>query len=203
MLTLNLSHLEPCSYANGPGARFVVWMQGCTIGCHGCCNQHTWSHAPRLLMPIQRVYDQIITHANTIEGVSFTGGEPFEQAEALAVLCRMLKTAGLSVVCFTGHTLTHLRTNRAPTGSHELLKHIDILKDGRYMHKQKTDDLPLRGSHNQQLHFLSGRYAVDDVAACPRAEIMIGNDGITSTGFMPKPKELLLLQRLGIALQED
>ncbi|MFH0951550.1 MAG: 4Fe-4S single cluster domain-containing protein [bacterium] len=180
---INLSHFEPCSQANGPGKRSVVWVQGCTLKCHGCINQHTWSLASKELIDANELFDRIMQNSHLIEGVTFSGGEPFLQARVLAELSRKLKTAGLSIVCFSGFTLSKLQSKNAPANSEVLLSQIDLLIDGPYVPAQKTNISPLCGSANQQLHFLTDRYSIQDIN-CPRIEFNIGQDQTILTGFM-------------------
>ncbi|MFH0840427.1 MAG: 4Fe-4S single cluster domain-containing protein [bacterium] len=180
---INLSHFEPCSQANGPGKRSVIWVQGCTLKCHGCINQYTWSLAPKELIDVNELFDRIMQNSHLIEGVTFSGGEPFLQAGLLAELSKKLKTAGMSIVCFSGFTLSKLQSKNAPEGSEALLNQIDLLIDGPYVPAKQTNSSPLRGSTNQQLHFLTDRYSIQDIN-CPRIEFNIGQNKTILTGFM-------------------
>ena len=144
--------------AEGPGARFAVWLQGCAIRCPACCNPHMFDpeagipvDAGDLLARLDRVRDQV-------EGVTLLGGEPFEQAAALVPFALGARERGLSIVAFTGHLVEDLRSGWPP-GSRELLAHVDLLVDGPF-----RADLPERtrrwsGSANQRFHFLTGRYS--------------------------------------------
>ena len=144
--------------AEGPGARFAVWLQGCAIRCPGCCNPHMFDPAAGtpveagvLLARLDRARDQV-------EGITLLGGEPFEQAAALVPFVLGARARGLSIVAFTGHLVEDLRSGRPP-GSGDLLAHLDLLVDGPY-----RADLPERarrwsGSANQRFHFLTGRYS--------------------------------------------
>lgn len=145
--------------AEGPGTRFAVWVQGCSIRCEGCFNPHLWipsgaaACAPRLLA------EQAITAQ--VSGVTILGGEPFDQAEALAVFAGEVRRAGLSVMTFTGHTLTHLEAQMrlGKTSVRALLKQTDLLVDGPYLAGFPDQRRPWVGSTNQQFHFLTSRYA--------------------------------------------
>ncbi|MCA9706513.1 MAG: radical SAM protein [Myxococcales bacterium] len=86
-MRLNLARTLPKSAANGPGERFVVWVQGCPLACPGCWNPDTWSFAPRRVVEVAAMAEEILA-VSGIEGVTFTGGEPFMQAHALAALGR-------------------------------------------------------------------------------------------------------------------
>jgi anaerobic ribonucleoside-triphosphate reductase activating protein len=144
--------------AEGPGVRFAVWVQGCAIRCSGCCNPRMFDpeagtpvHAGDLLARLDRVRDRV-------EGITLLGGEPFEQAGALAPFARGARERGLSVVAFTGHLLEELRADR-PAGAGELLARVDLLVDGPYVAALPETDRRWAGSSNQRFHFLTARYA--------------------------------------------
>lgn len=90
-----------------------------------------------------------------IEGVTFLGGEPFEQAEALGVIADAVKEKGLSVLCFTGGKLEELRENSV---NKKLLDNIDLLIDGEFIEELTDYSRPWCGSSNQRYHFLTARY---------------------------------------------
>lgn len=179
-LALNVAQWVPRSRVNGPGERFVLWLQGCGLACPGCWNPDTWSFAPRHLVPPATVMEWIGATPD-IEGVTFSGGEPFAQAPALLPLARSIRERGLSLMIFTGHELSELRgeAHRA------LLGLTDIVVTGRYVESQRDLSLRWRGSRNQEVHFLTPRYApslLDEPAAA--VEIVIESDGsVRLTGF--------------------
>jgi anaerobic ribonucleoside-triphosphate reductase activating protein len=176
---LNLARTIRRSAANGPGERFVIWVQGCPLACPGCWNPDTWSFARRDVRDVETLFDEVLG-VTGIEGVTFTGGEPFAQARALADLAARVQGAGLSVVVFSGYELHELDG----TDERRLLGHIDLLVAGRYLQDEREEGLPLRGSRNQRLHFLSDRYGPDNLTDSPAVEVHLGPDGsITVTGF--------------------
>jgi len=155
--------------AEGPGRRFAVWVQGCTLGCPGCCN-------PEMLAPGRggRVVDAGALAAEIaatphIEGLSLLGGEPFQQAEGCAAVAAAVRATGRTVMTYTGFTLDELRV-RATSGEPgvaALLDATDLLVDGRYLRDQPEPPPAAGGrryvgSRNQRLHFLSSRYSADD-----------------------------------------
>lgn len=186
---LNVARYVPRSAVNGPGERFVLWVQGCGLRCPGCWNPDTHSPAPRQLYSAEALFE-IIRATAGIDGVTFTGGEPFAQAAPLLPLARSIRGAGLSLVVFTGYELSELRS--AP--ARELLGEIDLLISGRFVQSQRDLSLPLRGSANQQLHFLTERYSLAELTP-PAAEIHVDADGrISLTGF---PDDALRAELLG------
>ena len=178
-MRLNLARTLPRSEANGPGERFVVWVQGCPLRCRGCWNPDTWSFARREVREASELVEQIVG-TRGIQGVTFTGGEPFSQARALAEVARRVRAEGLSVFVFTGYELEELT---APAQL-ALLELTDVLVAGRYVEAQRVEGLPWRGSRNQRVHFLSGRYGERDMAKAPELEVHIDAEGrLLITGF--------------------
>ncbi len=101
--TLRLAAFEPRSLANGPGVRAVVWVQGCGKRCPGCFNPEFQAREGGCEVTAEEVLRRIAV-AEGIEGVTFSGGEPFDQAAALAEVARGAQARGLGVVVFTGYT---------------------------------------------------------------------------------------------------
>ena len=179
MPILNLAHTLPRSAVNGPGDRFTVWAQGCPFACVGCWNPDTWAFVDRDVTSVDVLASRILSTAG-IEGVTFTGGEPFAQAAAFAHLGRRVRAAGLSVFVFTGYERSALRSD----AQRALLAVTDVLVTGRYVAARHAPDLPWRGSSNQQLHFLTERYGEEDIPRGNEYEVFIAPDGqVTMTGF--------------------
>lgn len=154
-LKLNIGKILPQSRVNGPGNRCVVWLQGCGIRCPHCMNQQFLSREPKTVMTVSELYETIASMPD-IEGVTYSGGEPFEQAKGLYYLGRKLKGKGLTVMSYSGYTYRELisRKDRYISG---LLSTLDILVDGRF-EADKAASLPWRGSRNQKVHFLTEKY---------------------------------------------
>lgn len=145
--------------AEGPGARFALWVQGCPLRCAGCCNPEMLAFEPKTPVTTLQARDVVAqVLAEDVEGVSFLGGEPFAQAPGLAVVAATVRAAGRSVMVFSGYTLDELRAMEAP-GVAALLAHTDLLVDGRYDASRRTTTRRWVGSDNQVMHFLTGRYS--------------------------------------------
>jgi anaerobic ribonucleoside-triphosphate reductase activating protein len=175
--------IEPRSRANGPGARFVVWMQGCTLGCPGCFNPSTHAGGGReISIPQLTVQLAAAKAASSIEGLSLSGGEPLQQAEASAAILEAARGLGLSTLAFSGYTIDEIR---ALPGGPAVLARLDVLIDGRYVAGDRLAT-GLRGSANQRIQLLTPRYTQADVEATPVAEIRIGPSGdLVLTGVNP------------------
>lgn len=185
-MRLNLARTIPRSAANGPGERFVLWVQGCPLACPGCWNADTWVFERRDLRSVDDLAASILA-TEGIEGVTFTGGEPFTQARALTLLAERVRAAGLSVFVFTGYDLAEL--NRPDHLA--LLAVADVVVAGRYVEAKRATGLVWRGSANQRVHFLSDRYGPTDMEEPGEVEFHIEKDGtLTVTGF--PPAEMLL-----------
>lgn len=187
-IPINVAHILPASCANGPGRRFVVWVQGCSIRCPGCWNPDTWPTAERNPMTTDAILEAIDATPR-IEGLTLTGGEPFDQAKALVPLVREVRTRGLSLVVFTGHEMTGLTTPECQ----EILSMTDVLVAGPFVQRYSCDAADWRGSTNQQVHFLTDRYSVNDQPGTPIVEVVIEADGQAVVSGFPAPELLRAL----------
>jgi anaerobic ribonucleoside-triphosphate reductase activating protein len=173
---------EPRSRANGPGARFVVWFQGCTLGCAGCFNPTTHDPDAGRRMPVDELIGELTRARPGIEGLSLSGGEPLQQPAAARAVLDAARALGLSTLAFSGYTLDEIR---GLPGGPDVLARLDVLIDGRYVAPDRLAT-GLRGSANQRIQLLTDRYALADVEATPVAEIRIGPTGdVVLTGVDP------------------
>ena len=138
----------------GPETRYCIWVQGCSRHCKGCQAVHTWSHSGGVLYNVKDIIADIKKQKN-IEGVTFLGGEPFEQAESLGIIAKAVKKEGLGVLCFTGGLLEELQQKEE---NKILLENIDLLIDGAFEADKVDYSRPWCGSTNQRYHFLTKRY---------------------------------------------
>lgn len=156
----------------GPGKRTVIWLRGCNIGCPGCMTSELWSNGTE--RPILDLADRIVPLLAVADGLTLSGGEPFDQAGAAAHLIEVLRCSlpELETLVYTGYTLERLRSyadgtclpprkmpkSRRPSRDEvtSFLKCIDMLMDGPFNEKA-PNTLQWRGSDNQRLHVLSSR----------------------------------------------
>lgn len=158
----------------GPETRYCIWVQGCSRHCKGCQAVHTWSHSGGVLYNVKDIIADIKKQKN-IEGVTFLGGEPFEQAEALGIIAKAVKKEGLGVLCFTGGLLEELQQKEE---NKTLLENIDLLIDGAFEIENVDYSRPWCGSSNQRYHFLTNRYNEDIFEKYKnKIEINISKDG--------------------------
>ena len=145
---LDLSGIVSDSIVDGPGIRTCIFSQGCPHHCRGCHNPETWEFGCGTKIPIEDVVE--IVRSNPLcRGVTFSGGEPFAQAEAFAKLAGLLKEKGYEVASYSGYTFEAL-LNGTPA-QRELLEAIDILIDGPFILAEKSLELAFRGSRNQRI----------------------------------------------------
>lgn len=139
------------SIVDGPGIRYVIFTQGCRHNCEGCHNPHTHSFEGGSLVDIYELLKEIEQNP-LIDGITLSGGEPFEQAEVLSKLAREVKHRGYNVITYTGYTYEYLYNNCNDLNKWgELLNCTDILVDGKFELSRKNLRLKFRGSENQRI----------------------------------------------------
>ncbi len=188
-LKISPNHLNIMGYVdesevNGPGSRAVVWVQGCLRECPSCFNPASWSFDENQLISIEELANKILSNPKN-QGVTFSGGEPFWQAESLAQLAKILKAKGLSVMSFTGFTLEELKSAKAPPHAQDLLAELDLLIDGPYLEQLAINDPnSLVSSKNQRVHIFNLAFNNQLNWASDQMEIHILKDGSRIiTGF--------------------
>lgn len=139
------------SIVDGPGIRMVIFAQGCRHNCKGCHNPHTHPMDGGELVEIDKIVEDIRKNP-LLDGVTFSGGEPFEQAKAFAALAKRINKLGLNVMAYSGYTFEQLIDDSKERKERmELLNNIKILVDGPFIQEQKDLLLKFRGSTNQRI----------------------------------------------------
>lgn len=185
--------------ALGPGRRVGVWVQGCTLACAGCASADTWDRDAGREDAVTDLADRLVRLLDsdpTITGLSVTGGEPAQQAPAVAALLRLLQEARLEqpreidVLLFSAYDLRVLH-RRSPA----LLDIVDAVVAGPY-HADLGYGGPLLGSANQRLHLLTDLARRRHVASASDADTMqvtmVGGE-LLMVGI-PRPGHLDLLR---------
>ena len=158
MSSLRVARWVPVTEAEGPGRRFALWLQGCSLACPGCCNADLWDPAGGREVLAAAVAAALEAVRSEVEGITLLGGEPFDQAAGAAEVARAARGWGLSVAVFTGYSRPELES-RGDEGTAALLAATDLLVDGRYDASRPERARRWVGSANQRFHFLTGRYA--------------------------------------------
>lgn len=139
------------SIVDGPGIRFTIFTQGCPHRCPGCHNLHTHDFDGGFLTDIEELLAKIQSNP-LLDGVTFSGGEPFAQAEPLYRLGIWLQKKGYNIITYTGYTFEHLLKNADSLNYYkELLSVTDYLVDGRFEEEKKSYLLRFKGSENQRI----------------------------------------------------
>ncbi len=174
---LNIMGYVDASSVNGPGSRAVIWVQGCIRECPGCFNPDSWDFEINQLISIDKLAEKILADSRN-QGVTFSGGEPFWQAPAIAQLARKLKAAGLNIMSFSGFTLEQLQSDYAPAGAKDLLAQLDILIDGAYIESLAINapDSPVSSS-NQRVRIFNPALSDQINWASDQIEVHIFKDG--------------------------
>ncbi len=148
---IRLAGLMYESLVNGPGIRRVFFSQGCIHNCKGCFNPDTHSFCGGELFDMDKLL-QDVRENPLIKGVTFSGGDPFEQADKFAYMAEELKNQSINIWCYTGYEFEYIIEHKNERkGWNELLKYIDVLVDGKFEEDNKNDSLRYRGSSNQRI----------------------------------------------------
>lgn len=179
---------EPRSLVAGPGERAVLWVTGCLRRCPACMKPEWFAFDTGLLNSISAIAERVLAihAARPLQGITFSGGEPFEQATPLAALAAELRWAtGLDVLAYSGYRLDALRSTPrfAP-----LLDQCDWIIDGEYR-QDRSGPLRWRGSANQTLYHrgIDGTHVsvcpADEAPGVREVQVSLTAHGVRLSGF--------------------
>lgn len=172
---IKLAGIVEDSIVDGPGLRLVFFCQGCPHHCPGCHNEDTWPFEGGTPMEEAALFE-IAKRSPLVRGVTFSGGEPFAQAEGFAKLAELLRGAGYEVASYSGYTFEELLAGTP--AQRRLLAALDVLIDGRYLEAERSLSLVYRGSANQRIldvqKSLAARRAVEHGSPRWRGEYETG-----------------------------
>lgn len=160
MKDLNVCGMLDNSLVNGKGMRFVLFLAGCPHHCPGCQNMNLQAYDSGEPLSVDAIFKKIEANMPIIDGVTLSGGEPFEQ-DATELL-KMVKSVGLSVWVYTGYTYSELQElSKTRSYINEMLTYIDVIVDGKF-EKDLTEGAPRYvGSTNQHFILLNNGDYVD------------------------------------------
>lgn len=148
---IRLSGIVYESLVNGPGMRRVFFAQGCKHNCIGCFNKDTHDFLGGEEMDMDLLIKDLKDNP-MIKGVTFSGGDPLEQAEKFAYIALQAKNLGLNIWCYTGYEFEYILENiDKECGWRNLLENIDVIVDGKFDINKKKDGLKFKGSENQRI----------------------------------------------------
>jgi anaerobic ribonucleoside-triphosphate reductase activating protein len=169
----------------GPGRRVGIWFQGCTIGCSGCMSKDTWDSNAGEQIDVKFLCDLVVAAAKdeNLDGITISGGEPFQQPEALLELCVELKRAlpTADILVYSGLSMGILRRKHLA-----VLKVIDAVIAEPFVASRPTE-LPWQGSSNQRLELLSTRgkerYSNSASEHNARLQVSVDEEGVWVAGI--------------------
>ena len=181
---MRINTTQNYSLVNGPGRRFVVWFQGCSIHCNGCINKHMWSKTGGKSISVKKLVSMI---PKDVDGVTISGGEPLDQYLELLKLLKVLHPK-YEIFLTSGYRLEDI-VIRFP----KVLEYIDILIDGPFdKTKLETSPTSWRGSTNQNVCLLSDRaQKYKKSKSAYSAEVIVSPNGDMSITGFSVPKYLL------------
>ena len=137
----------------GPGKRIGVWFQGCSIQCPGCINPETWEFAASQRIEFKSLREVVDGWLPEADGLTISGGEPFDQPAALLALLEWHAKAAPDhdTQAFTGYDFAQLESEHP-----QILRHLDVVISGPYQETARHAS-SLSGSENQEIHLLSER----------------------------------------------
>ncbi len=138
------------SLVDGPGMRMAIFFQGCPHHCPGCHNPDTHDPAGGERTTVGELAEAI-RQTRYLDGITFSGGEPFIHPEAILELTEAARSKGLTVWSYSGWTFEELMAKAAGEKALEAMKGIDVLVDGRFVEALRSEDYIYRGSSNQRL----------------------------------------------------
>ena len=151
MAKLRIAGIVPESVVDGPGFRYTVFTQGCRHNCKGCHNPQTHDFNGGYTVDTDDLFAEMMEDP-LIRGLTFSGGDPFEQPAPLAELARKAHAAGKDIMVYTGYTVEQLTQKAASDpATAALLAQTDILIDGPFILEQRNLELKFRGSDNQRV----------------------------------------------------
>ena len=163
---MRILDVTTCSVADGSGFRLVIWCSGCSHQCVGCHNPESWDwdNGHKLTDEmLDTILDQL--ELPYIHGVTFSGGDPLydKNIEQVYRLCKIIKEnhPDKTVWLYTGYKFEEIFKTPGYYGTqnvdpvrecrHEILKYIDVLVDGEFVHDRKNTSIAFRGSDNQRI----------------------------------------------------
>jgi len=134
------------SSVDGTGFRDVLFVNGCPHRCDGCHNMETWDISNGKYVSLKEIYDDLTESSFT--NVTFSGGEPFEQAQELYILGSAIKETGKTIWIYSGYTFEQIMKDET---KRKLLEICDVLVDGKFDKNQTELNLKFKGSLNQRI----------------------------------------------------
>ncbi len=181
----------------GPGRRLGIWFQGCSLRCEGCISVDTWATA-KTLIPIDQLMMALSSYLPLVDGITISGGEPFDQFDALlAIVVQLRKKTEADILLYTGYSIEDI-----PDQLQKIKPYIDVLISDPFQ-RQTSQTLRLRGSDNQRLHCFTPQ-AKEKFAYYQQAvttddnvlDVMFDAEGVVWFAGIPKRDDFVKLQTI-------
>ena len=186
----------------GPFNRCAIWLQGCDRHCSGCMSVQTQAFDAGCLISVEEIFHELIAISD-IEGITISGGEPFLQIDALHELLTVVRhQTNLGVILYSGYYLAELAAMENPKAREIIYGLVDVVIDGSYV-EMLNDDKGLRGSTNQNVHFITERYRPFEkvfTKDARKAEIRLNNQELFFVGV--PDREMLSTWRMMAAVEK-
>ncbi len=164
-MKLRISGIVPESVVDGEGFRLTVFVQGCSHHCKGCHNPQTWDYDGGRLVDVSDIVSALAGDP-LLQGITFSGGEPFDQPEALCELADAARGLGKDIWSWTGYTYEELLRDDKKRA---LLTKLDVLVDGPFILEERDLSLLFRGSRNQRI--IDVQKSLGSGVVCLRKEV--------------------------------
>lgn len=149
--TVRLAGIAYESLVNGPGMRRVFFAQGCKHNCKGCFNPETHNFDGGEIIDMDELIKDVLDNP-LLKGVTFSGGDPIEQAHSFSYMANIFKSFNLNIWCYTGYKFEDLlKKMELDKSIKDLLNNIDVLVDGKFEINSKKEGLKFKGSSNQRI----------------------------------------------------
>lgn len=197
VLTVGISRVHFPVTTLGPGKRLGIWFQGCSLRCEGCISVDTWATA-KTLIPIDQLMMALSSYLPLVDGITISGGEPFDQFDALlAIVVQLRKKTEVDILLYTGYSIEDI-----PDQLQKIKPYIDVLISDPFQ-RQTSQTLRLRGSDNQRLHCFTSqakeKYAYYQQVVTTNdnvLDVMFDAEGVVWFAGIPKRDDFIKLQTI-------
>ena len=181
----------------GPGRRLGIWFQGCSLRCEGCISVDTWATA-KTLIPIDQLMMALSSYIPLVDGITISGGEPFDQFDALlAIVAQLREKTEVDILVYTGYSIENIADKLQ-----QIKPYIDVLISDPFQ-RQNSQTLRLRGSDNQRLHCFTSqakeKYAYYQQVVTTNdkvLDVMFDAEGVVWFAGIPKRDDFIKLQTI-------
>ena len=197
MLKVGISRVHFPVTTLGPGKRLGIWFQGCSLRCEGCISLDTWATA-KTLIPIDQLMMALSSYLPLVDGITISGGEPFDQFDALlAIVAQLREKTEVDILLYTGYSIEDI-----PDQLQQIKPYIDVLISDPFQ-RQTSQTLRLRGSDNQRLHCFTSqakeKYAYYQQVVTTNdnvLDVMFDAEGVVWFAGIPKRDDFIKLQTI-------